>query len=75
MRNLLLVIDMQTDFVDGALGTAEAVAIVDNVVGKIENFDGCKVYNLGTGHGYSVLDVVNTFKNQNINIFLTQILR
>ena len=28
---------------------------------KIENFEGCKIYNLGTGHGYSVLDVVNTF--------------
>ena len=37
MRKLLLVIDMQTDFVDGALGTAEAVGIVDNVVKKIES--------------------------------------
>jgi len=26
----LIVVDMQNDFVDGALGTAEAVAIVDN---------------------------------------------
>lgn len=32
--------DMQKDFVDGALGTAEAVAIVDNVVKKIEGFEG-----------------------------------
>ena len=40
MTNLLIVVDMQKDFVDGALGTAEAVAIVDNVVNKIENFDG-----------------------------------
>ena len=31
---------MQKDFVDGALGSAEAVAIVDNVVNKIENFEG-----------------------------------
>jgi nicotinamidase-related amidase len=31
---------MQKDFVDGALGTAEAVAIVDNVVEKIKAFDG-----------------------------------
>ena len=37
---LLVVVDMQKDFVDGALGTTEAVAIVDNVVKKIENFDG-----------------------------------
>ena len=32
---LLLVIDMQNDFIDGALGTAEAVAIVDNVAERI----------------------------------------
>ena len=32
---LLVVVDMQTDFVDGALGTFEAQAIVDNVVKKI----------------------------------------
>jgi len=28
---------------------------------KIENFEGYKIYNLGTGHGYSVMEVVNTF--------------
>lgn len=39
MKKILIVVDMQKDFVDGALGTAEAVAIVDNVVEKIENFD------------------------------------
>ena len=31
---------MQKDFVDGALGTPEAVAIVDNVVEKIKSHDG-----------------------------------
>lgn len=31
---------MQKDFVDGALGTAEAVAIVPAVAEKIKNFDG-----------------------------------
>lgn len=31
----LIVVDMQNDFIDGALGTKEAVAIVDNVVKKI----------------------------------------
>ena len=40
MKKILVVVDMQKDFVDGALGTSEAVAIVDNVVNKIENFDG-----------------------------------
>lgn len=34
----LIVIDMQNDFVDGALGTKEAVAIVENVRQKIEQY-------------------------------------
>jgi nicotinamidase-related amidase len=38
MRKLLLVIDMQTDFVDGALGTAEAVAIIPSVLREIEKY-------------------------------------
>ena len=40
MKNILIVVDMQKDFVDGALGSKEAVAIVPNVVKKIEEFDG-----------------------------------
>ena len=40
MKKLLIVVDMQKDFVDGALGSKEAVAIVDNVVNKIKSFDG-----------------------------------
>ena len=34
----LIVIDMQNDFIDGSLGTAEAVAIVDNVKAKIKEY-------------------------------------
>ncbi len=33
---LLIVIDMQKDFIDGSLGTKEAVAIVPNVAAKIK---------------------------------------
>ena len=33
---LLIVVDMQNDFIDGALGTKEAVAIVPNVAEKIK---------------------------------------
>ena len=33
---LLVVVDMQKDFVDGALGTPEAQAIVENVVKKVK---------------------------------------
>ena len=36
----LIVVDMQNDFIDGALGTAEAVAIVPYVKSVIENFEG-----------------------------------
>lgn len=35
MRKILLVIDMQNDFVDGALGTPEAAAIVDRAAAEI----------------------------------------
>ena len=40
MKRFLIVVDMQKDFVDGALGTKEAVSIVPNVVEKIMKFDG-----------------------------------
>ncbi len=38
MKKLLLVIDMQIDFIDGALGTPEAEAIVDKVVEKMKTY-------------------------------------
>lgn len=37
MKKLLVVVDMQNDFIDGALGTPEAVQIVSNVKSKIES--------------------------------------
>ncbi len=40
MKKLLIVVDMQKDFVSGSLATAEAQAIVDNVVSKIESSEG-----------------------------------
>lgn len=40
IMKILIVVDMQNDFIDGALGTKEAVAIVPNVVKKVQNFDG-----------------------------------
>ena len=36
--DILIVVDMQKDFVDGALGTPEAVAIVPAVVEKIRDY-------------------------------------
>ena len=38
MKHILIVVDMQTDFVDGALGTPEAVAILENVTAKIKAY-------------------------------------
>lgn len=37
---ILIVVDMQKDFIDGALGTPEAVAIVPAVKALIEGFEG-----------------------------------
>ena len=38
--NILVVVDMQNDFIDGSLGTEEAQRIVPEVVKKIQTFDG-----------------------------------
>ena len=38
---ILCVIDMQNDFIDGTLGTAEAEAIVGNVADKIDAYRRC----------------------------------
>ncbi|MBE6633936.1 MAG: cysteine hydrolase [Ruminococcaceae bacterium] len=40
MTKLLIVVDMQNDFISGALGTAEAVAILPAVTELTERFDG-----------------------------------
>ena len=40
MSKILVVVDMQNDFIDGALGTPEAVKIVPYVKSLIEGFDG-----------------------------------
>ena len=46
----LIVVDMQKDFVDGALGTKEAIAIVPNVVEKVKNFEGKVLFTRDTHH-------------------------
>lgn len=45
---ILLVVDMQNDFVVGNLGTKEAVAIVPNVVKKINEFSGEVIFTKDT---------------------------
>ena len=48
MSKILVVVDMQNDFIDGALGTPEAVAIVANVERKIKEFDGTVLFTRDT---------------------------
>ena len=48
MANILVVVDMQNDFIDGALGTAEAVKIVPYVKERIANFEGTVLFTRDT---------------------------
>ena len=45
---ILVVVDMQNDFIDGALGTKEAAAIVPYVKEVIENFEGRIIFTRDT---------------------------
>lgn len=44
----LIVVDMQVDFITGALGSKDAEAIVPNVVEKVKNFDGKVIFTRDT---------------------------
>lgn len=48
MQRLLVVIDMQNDFIDGSLGTKEAEAIVPGVIERIKTFDGPVIFTRDT---------------------------
>ena len=52
MQKVLVVVDMQNDFIDGVLGTKEAVAIVPDVEEKIKNFDGVVLFTRDTHETY-----------------------
>lgn len=47
-QKVLIVVDMQKDFIDGALGTGEAKAIVDHVAEMIQTFDGEVIFTRDT---------------------------
>lgn len=64
---ILVVVDMQKDFIDGALGTPEAQAIVPNVKKKIEEFveeGGEVVYTIDTHYA----DYRYTFEGQRLPV-------
>lgn len=52
---VLVVVDMQNDFIDGALGTPEAAKIVPRVVQKIRDFNGLVIATRDT-HEENYLD-------------------
>ena len=54
MKPLLVVVDMQIDFISGALGTKEAETIVPAVIQRIREFPGDVVYTRDT-HGADYL--------------------
>lgn len=58
MKKTLIVVDMQNDFIDGALGTKEAVAIVPQVKAKIQQYvqNGDEIIFTRDTHGDNYLD-------------------
>ena len=64
MEKILIVVDIQKDFVDGSLGTNEAVRIVDNAVRKIKSHDG-KIYVTFDTHEDNYL---NTSEGKNLPV-------
>lgn len=56
MRRILLVIDMQNDFIDGALGTPEAQVIVDRVAEEIGRYPPSDRFATRDTHGEDYLN-------------------
>ena len=61
---ILVVVDMQKDFIDGTLGTPEAVAIVPYVQQKIEAFDGKVFFTRDTHYA----DYMDTQEGKNLPV-------
>lgn len=55
MQDILIVVDMQNDFISGSLGTSEAQAITPNVLRLIKDFDGKIIFTKDT-HEANYLD-------------------
>ena len=64
MGKILVVIDMQNDFVTGALGSEEAKKIVPTVVEKVKNYDGDVIFTRDT-HGK---DYMQTQEGKNLPV-------
>lgn len=55
MQDILIVVDMQNDFVTGTLGSPEAVVVLPKVVEKVRGFDGRALFTRDT-HEENYLD-------------------
>lgn len=64
MSHILVVVDMQNDFITGALGTAEARLVVPRVKRKIEDFCGDIYFTRDTHHG----DYLDTQEGRNLPV-------
>ena len=64
MKNVLVVIDMQNDFIDGSLGTKEACKTVDPVIRLIETRNDTVFATLDT-HG---LDYFSTLEGKKLPV-------
>ena len=65
MKKLLIVVDMQNDFIDAALGTPEAVSIVEAVKEKIRSYPAENVIATMDTHGE---DYLKTQEGRNLPV-------
>lgn len=64
MKQILIVVDMQKDFIDGSLGTSEAVAILPKVAEKMRTFEGEVIFTRDT----HAPDYMNTLEGKNLPV-------
>lgn len=65
MKKILVVVDMQNDFIDGALGTKEAEQIVEPVMHKIKEYNITNIYATRDTHGE---DYIYTQEGKNLPV-------
>ena len=65
MKKILIVIDMQNDFIDGSLGTNEAERIVENVKAKIRTYPSDDIFATMDTHE---ADYLNTQEGRNLPV-------
>lgn len=63
-NRFLIVVDVQNDFVDGALGSKEAQSIIPNVCKKIKMFDGMVIATMDTHYS----DYLNTAEGEKLPV-------